>query len=285
MPDRPASELRWHRTTLDGKVATYGDLGDGDPVLFLHGWGLQARTYARTLPALARAGARVIAPALPGFGRSAPLDGPLSFERLAGWVDELLEHVGIDQPAFVVGHSMGGGVGTALAHHFPDRVRGLILVNAVGGAVWKPGGHEPGDADERGLAERPLWSWGLHGTTEWRRRGYRKALPVVARDLVGNALRNPRSLGRAARLARTADLRPELAALAERGLPVTILWGEQDRVVPEATFVAMCEATGATGDVIQRGGHSWLLADPDEFGEILTNSLTVHALLTRRSAS
>ncbi len=277
----PDTALRWHRTTLDGKVAFYGEAGAGDPVVFLHGWGLQAKTYARTLPQLARAGARVIAPALPGFGRSEALDGPLTWERLARWVDQLMDHLGIDQPAFFVGHSMGGGVATATAHHHPERVRGLVLVNAVGGSVWQ---HQEGN-DDTLLGDRPIWNWGLHGMSEWRRRNYRRMLPVVARDFVENAVRNPSSLRRAANLARSADLREELAGIRDRGVPVTILWGDQDTVIPESTFVALCDAAGATGDIIDAGGHSWLLADPEGFGEILTNSLTVHAMLTKRHAS
>jgi pimeloyl-ACP methyl ester carboxylesterase len=116
--------LRWHRTTLDGRTAFYGEAGDGPPVVFLHGWGLTARSYARALPTLAATGARVIAPALPGFGRSEPLPGEYTFEKLANWVDELLEHVGVEEPAALVGHSFGGAVATATAWYHPDRAPG-----------------------------------------------------------------------------------------------------------------------------------------------------------------
>lgn len=277
MRQSPDVDLRWHRTTLDGRAAVYGDVGEGPPAVFLHGWGLTARSYARALPQLSRAGARVIAPALPGFGRSDPLPGRYTWEKLAHWLDALLEHAGIDEPAFLIGHSFGGGVATATAWHHPERARSLVLVNAVGGAVWKQG-----HRGERALADRPWWDWGLRGPGEWARKEYRRALPAVARDFVGNALTNPGALTRAAALARAADLRAELTELGRRGLPVTILWGDQDRVVPEATFAAMCEAAGAVGDVVTRGSHSWLLADPTGFGELVTNSLTVHALLSRR---
>ncbi|MBW3657837.1 MAG: alpha/beta hydrolase [Actinobacteria bacterium] len=279
MPQPSRDDLRWHRTTLDGRAAFYGEAGDGPPVVFIHGWGLTSRAYARTLPLLAR-GARVIAPALPGFGRSDPLPGEYTWEKLARWVDLLLEHAGVDEPAFLVGHSFGGGVATATAAHVPERVRSLVLVNSIGGSVWKQGRR-----GERLLSDRPLWDWGLRLPTEFARRDYRRVLPVVARDFLTNAVANPRSLVRAARLARTADLRDELAALHERGLPVSILWGNQDRVVPEAAFVAMCDAAGAPGDVITEGGHSWLIADPVGFGEIVTNSLTIHALLERKAAT
>jgi pimeloyl-ACP methyl ester carboxylesterase len=273
----PDVRLRWHRTTLDGTDAYYGEAGDGHPVVFFHGWGLSARSYAQALPLIAAAGARVVAPALPGFGRSAPLDGEYTFRKLADWVDELLEHIGVEEPAALVGHSFGGGVATAVAWYHPHRVRSLTLVNSIGGSVWKTGRR-----GERSLADRPLWDWGLRLPGEFRRRDYRRVLPVVVRDLVANALSNPGALRRAADLARTADLRDELAQLAEHGLPVTVLWGSEDNVVPEATFLALCDAAGAPGDIIEDAGHAWLLADPEGFGELVTNSLTVQRTLTER---
>ncbi|MGH3441643.1 MAG: alpha/beta fold hydrolase [Nitriliruptorales bacterium] len=274
----PRTRLRWHRTTLDGRIAAYGEVGEGTPLVFLHGWGITSRAYARTLPALAASGVRVIAPALPGFGKSEEVPGGLTWERLARWVDQLLDHVGADEPAFFVGHSFGGGVATMTAWHHPERVRSLVLVNSIGGSQWK---------SDRTLADRPLWDWGLHLPVEWARKGYRRVLPVVLRDLTENLVRHPANLLRAARLAASADLRDELSELAARGLPVTILWGERDRILPQSAFVALCEAAGDAGDVIPGSAHSWLLADPDGFGELITNSLTIHSLLTRtaRAAS
>lgn len=278
MTRNPDDQLRWHRTTLDGRIAFYGDAGDGPPLVFVHGWGLSARSYASAFPLIAATGARVIAPALPGFGKSQPLDGEYTFEKLANWLDDLLEHVGIEEPAAFVGHSFGGAVATAAAWYHPHRVRALVLVNSVGGSVWKRG--RRGD---RLMADRPLWDWGLRLPGEFRRRDYRKVLPVVVKDLLGNALTNPGALRRAGELARTADLRDELATLAEQGLPVSILWGSDDTVVPEATFLSMCDAAGSDGDIIDDAGHAWLLADPEGFGELVTNSLTVQRTLAERT--
>ncbi len=269
--------LRWHRTTLDGRAAVYGEAGEGPPVVFLHGWGVTARSYARALPAIAEAGARVIAPALPGFGRSDPLPGAYTFEKLANWIDDLLDHIVGAEPVALVGHSLGGAVAIATAWHHAPRARALVLVNAIGGSVWKG---ERREREPRLLADRPLWDWGVHLPREFRGRGYRTVLPVVVRDAVTNALRNPAAVRRAGDLARRADLRAELAALAERGLPVSVLWGAQDSVVPEATFLAMCDAAGAPGDIVADAGHSWLLADPEGFGELVTNSLTVERTLS-----
>jgi pimeloyl-ACP methyl ester carboxylesterase len=272
--------VRWHRTTLDGRVAVYGEAGDGPAVVFLHGWGLSARSYAQALPLIASGGARVIAPALPGFGRSDALPGEYTFEKLANWVDDLLDHLGVEEPAAFVWPSFCGAWPTPTAWHHEERVRSLTLVNSVGGSVWRTGSR-----GEQSMADRPLWDWGLRLPGEFGKRHYRKVLPVVLRDVVSNALTNPGAVWRAADLARGADLREELATLAERGLPVSILWGSEDNVVPEATFLAMCEALGAPGDIIEDAGHSWLLADPEGFGELVTNSLAAQRTLAERTRS
>ncbi len=278
MAARAGAGLRWHRTSIGGHTVAYGDAGDGPPVVFLHGWGLSARSYAHTFPLIAATGSRVIAPALPGFGRSDPLEGTYTFPRLAAWVLELLDTLDLREDVTLIGHSFGGATATATAWEDPDRFRSLVLVNSVGGSVWKTSRQ-----GERTLADRPLWDWGLRMPGEFRRRDYRRVLPVVVRDLVGNALSNPGAMRRAADLARTADLREELATLAQRGLPVSILWGSEDAVVPEATFLAMCDAAGAPGDIIPDAGHSWLIADPEGFGELVTNSLAVQQTLTERT--
>ena len=56
-----------------------------------------------------------------------------------------------------------------------------------------------------------------------------------------------------------------------------MLWGESDRIIPKASFDALCAAIGSEGEVVT-GNHSWLLADPDAFGEVMTNVVGVAKL-------
>jgi predicted amino acid-binding ACT domain protein len=93
-------------------------------------------------------------------------------------------------------------------------------------------------------------------------------------DVVDNIMRNPAGLLRAGQLARTADLRTELADLRERGLPVLALSTDGDGVIPASAFAALCSAIGTDGAVLP-GRHSWLLSDPDTFGEVLGNVVDV----------
>lgn len=275
----------WHRTEVLGRATTYavtgpapGSGGPGLPAVLLHGWGLGHRPYRAAIDRLVELGCRVHAPALPGFGGTGGLpsgDDGLAIEHYADWVDAFLEAVGVDEPVLLVGHSFGGGVGIATAHRHPERVRALVLVNSIGGATWRAGDD---GASELTLADRPWWDWGIHFPRDLLpvEQG-RRVLPVVLREAVPNLVRNPLAMWRAAELARTADLTTELEELKARRLPVLALWGARDGVIPQASFDALCRAVGAEGTVVD-GTHSWLLADPAAFGEVITNAVEVARL-------
>jgi pimeloyl-ACP methyl ester carboxylesterase len=258
------------RTWVQGRPAAYSTAGSGLPVVLLHGWALGQHTYRDVVERIAAEGVRVIAPSMPGFGATGDLPaGRFSLSGYADWVAALLDSLGIDEPAVVVGHSFGGGVATRFAHDHARRVRSLVLVNSIGGSSWRAGG------TLRSITERPLWDWGLHFPADvWPVRQATRVLPVIVEDLVPNLVRHPRALVKVANLARRADLRAELEALRDRGLPVTIIWAARDGVIPRASFEAQCVASGVQGTVVD-GTHSWLLADPDHFGEVITNDVHV----------
>lgn len=274
MASSPVDHLVWKRTSVNGRTALYGEAGEGLPVLFLHGWALAHHAYKRALKRLVRLGCRVYAPALPGFGGSGELTGEsFTLGGYARWVDGFLEAVGVDEPVFLVGHSFGGGVGIKFASQWPDRVRTLVLVNSVGGSAWARSG-----GVVKSMAERPLWDWGIHFPGDVMPfPQITRVLPVILEDVVGNLLRNPRGLWRVAQLVRSADLTDELEELRQRELPVVVVWGDQDRIITRDSFDALCAAIGAQGEVVP-GSHTWLLADPDSFGEVMTNIVEVARL-------
>ena len=258
------------RTWVQGRPAAYSMAGEGMPVVLLHGWALAQHTYRRVIEEIAEQGCMVIAPSMPGFGGSGDLGGEaFSLAGYATWIADLLDVLEIDEPAVLVGHSFGGGVAIKLAHDMPSRVRSLVLVNSIGGSAWRSG------RTLRSISERPLWDWGLHFPGDvWPVRQATRVLPVVVEDLLPNLLRNPRAIVRVANLARRADLRTELEALRDRGMPITILWGTRDGIIPRESFEALCVASGVEGTVVE-GSHSWLLADPSHFGEVITNDVRV----------
>ena len=263
--------LVWKRTWVDDRRAHYALCGDGLPVLFLHGWGLGP--YRNVVRRLAQEGCLVIAPSQPGFGGTQGLAGEdFTIAGYARWAAAFLDALGMDEPVVVVGHSFGGGVAIRLAYDAPERVRSLVLVNSIGGAAWRHG-HRL-----RSLAERPLWDWGLHLPSDvWPVAQATKVVPVLLSDLLPNLLRNPFGIMRVANLSRRVDLTDELEELKRRGMPVTVLWGARDGLIPRESFEALCGALGAVGHVVD-GSHSWILADPDGLVSVITNDLRVAKL-------
>ncbi len=271
-PDEPPGKsgthwLDWRTTEVEGRPVSYGDGGAGPTLVFLHGWGLDHFVYKRPLSRLIAAGHRVIAPALPGFAGTARLPHPN--ETLTGygdWVISFLDSIGVREPVVLLGHSFGGGVAIVTAHGHQDRVRGLVLINSIGGSAWKHRGAL------RSITERPIWDWGIHLPADMLpQRQLRRVIPVIVGEAVGNVFRDPLGVWRTAALARSADLTPFLEDLKLRQIPIAVLWGKSDGIVTKESFESMCEALERANVVTVEGGHSWLIGDPDNFGEIMTN--------------
>jgi pimeloyl-ACP methyl ester carboxylesterase len=267
---RVVPPTEWHTTEVEGARVRWLEAGEGDPLLFLHGWGMSPRAYARAVTPLCRAGIRVIAPALPGFGGStAPALRHVSLDEYASRVAAFADVLDLGRPAFVMGHSLGGGVAIRLASTRPDLVRSLTLLNSVGGA--------PGV--RTGMTSRPWWQWAVGAFAEADPRllfSSRQVVYDVVRDFVPNIARRPVTAALTAYLALSADLADDAQRLVDDGLPVLFVWGDRDRLITPGAFAEI-----AVSPEIVKGRHGWLLTAPDEFAQLLHNALVVHAMLER----
>jgi pimeloyl-ACP methyl ester carboxylesterase len=259
--DRRPPRLEARTIQVGGRRAVVGLAeGGGETVLFVHGWGLSHRGYSSAITELAGHGYRVIAPDLPGFGGSRDLPfGEVSYGRFAAFLDRVLHELGVDSPVDIVGHSFGGGVSTRFARDHPDRVRHLVLVDAVSGALRR--GIGPG-----------FPTWAFHIVAELPVTGTPKAMSRIVGDAVVNLLLHPVSLGSVAHMIRSSDLGRDLAELAARGVPVTVLWGDKDHVVPRVSFEDLCRVVGVSGTVVP-GAHWWLIAEPRRFADTVAAAL------------
>jgi pimeloyl-ACP methyl ester carboxylesterase len=260
----------WQTVDVDGAMVRVMTAGSGDPLLFLHGWGLSPRTYADGITRLTAAGLQVIAPALPGFGGS---DGPplrsLDLRVYSRQVGRLLDVLGVEHPAFVVGHSFGGGVGISLATHRPERVRSLTLLNSVGGA--------PGQ--RTGLADASWLKWMVGTLSELSPRDIARSTPGMLRDFLPNVLRHPLTMALTAKLALTVDLAEEAELLVASGVAVLFFWGDGDKLILPG---ALRSIAGSLPSEVVQGRHGWLLARPEEFASLVRDALVVHAMLERK---
>jgi pimeloyl-ACP methyl ester carboxylesterase len=130
--------VRARRTLeLSHGTSTYVEMGDGPPLVLLHGVGFTqgAHDWLLNVEALAEHH-RVLAPDFVGWGTGPRLSQEYSFSRLVDFVREFQDVLGIER-AHVVGHSMGGWVASLLAYESPDRVDRLVLVGS-GGVSSRP---------------------------------------------------------------------------------------------------------------------------------------------------
>jgi pimeloyl-ACP methyl ester carboxylesterase len=115
------------RTELStSRGVVYGTRGQGSPVILLHGWCLNRRLWLYQEEALLDR-YRVLTPDLPGFGESAGLAGPYTFERYAAELQSFIAELELDR-VVVVGFAFGAAVAMALAARDPARLAGLVLI-------------------------------------------------------------------------------------------------------------------------------------------------------------
>lgn len=112
------------------------EAGDGPPVVLLHGPGESAVNWRWTIPDVLTSN-RVVAPDLPAHGSSGTGEGPLDADLAVAWLDEVLERT-CAEPPIVVGHVLGGAIAARYAARRTDRLRGLVLVDSLGLARFRP---------------------------------------------------------------------------------------------------------------------------------------------------
>ncbi len=147
-------EHRHKYMLVEGHRLPYLDEGNGPPALLIHGIPTSSLLWRDIIPVLAETH-RVIAPDMLNYGRSdKPEHADVSIAAQARLMVGVLDALGIRR-ADVVSHDIGGGVAQIIAVRHPERVRKLVLSNAVCFDSWpipefKPL-QEPGAEDKMSL--------------------------------------------------------------------------------------------------------------------------------------
>ncbi len=113
---------------VSGRRVRLLTVGQGRPVVLVHGFGSSAYTWRHLIPLLATR-THVAALDLPGYGASELPDEP-HLDLLAEAVTGVLERIG--QPACLVGSSLGGALAALVASQKPDLVERLVLIDSAG---------------------------------------------------------------------------------------------------------------------------------------------------------
>jgi pimeloyl-ACP methyl ester carboxylesterase len=127
-------KLAWN---WQGHQISYTVVGEGKPVLLIHGFGASIGHWNKNIPYLARQGYRVYALDLLGFGSSAK--PPLNY-TLELWQQQIKDFwtVHIQEPTVFIGNSIGGLIGLMLMSNHPEITAGGVLINCAGGLNHRP---------------------------------------------------------------------------------------------------------------------------------------------------
>ena len=239
-----ASEDRFEEWEADlhGHRVIYHALGEGSPVVLIHGMLNSSRHWRDVALRLAERH-RVIAPDLIGHGDSATPRGDYSLGAHAAAIRDLLVSLDVHS-ATIVGHSLGGGVAMQFFWQFPDRVERLALISS--------GGLGPKVSPALRVAALPGVGWPLWAAAHPRaldaldsladrfeERGRREA--AVQTRAVARALRPlERAGGRKAfleTLRSVIDVRGQRVSANDRlyllgPVPTLVAWGDRDRTIP-----------------------------------------------------
>ncbi|MDO8184513.1 alpha/beta hydrolase [Conexibacter sp. JD483] len=271
------SHQRWVR--VDGRWANVISLGEGPPLLFVHGLSGCWQNWLEQLPAFAAAGYQAIAVDLPGFGVSQLPEREISIPAYAAFLDRLLDALEVSGPATVVGNSMGGFVAAELALAVPQRVQRLVLVAAAGISSDRAK-RAPMVTGARALGIVTAWAASRHEPFARRPRLRRLALRFVVRH--PDRLSAPLAYELMEGSGRPGFV-PALDALLRYPLrdrlgqivcPTLIVWGDRDQIVPVGDahrFERLIP--GARKVILPDTGHVTMLERPLIFNGLLRGFL------------
>ncbi|MGN0065716.1 MAG: alpha/beta fold hydrolase [Nocardioides sp.] len=273
-------------TDVGGRELFVTSIGEGTPVVMLHGGGPGATgmsNFARNIDPLVAAGHRVIVPDLPGYGRSTKgIDRADPFGDLALAVRGLLDALDLER-AHLVGNSYGGAAALRLALDRPDRVDRLVLMGPGGVGTTRAvptegltkllgyyGGDGPSREKVAEFIRHYLVADGIEVPDEIIDLRYASSIdPEVVADPPLRRPSGPDALKTMLRMDFTRDKR-----LKRCEVPTLVLWGLDDKVNRPSGGPALGRAMRNCDVYLASGvGHWFQYERPELFASLVTDFL------------
>jgi len=244
---------------IDGLKINFDDMGNGEPLLILHGWGGSSNSWAKVQAILVNKGYRVIVPDLPGFGDSQEPQKPQTVGDYSDFVLKFVEKLNLSS-LFLLGHSFGGRVAIKFTKQNPQRVKKLILCDASGIKL---------ELDSKAKAISALSRF---GNTLFSKRVFSE-FKKMAKSIFYFFLRH-RDYVRARGVMRETlklviaeDLLPELSAIKNQTL---IIWGQKDNMVPlKAAYIFKEKIVNSELKIFPKIKHNPHREIPEELSETI----------------
>jgi 3-oxoadipate enol-lactonase len=266
-------------TIRDGVRLAYRRRGntDGPRIVMIHSLALDDSVWDGVASELENT-ADVLTYDCRGHGASDHRPGEFTVELFANDLADLLDQIGWPD-AIVVGCSMGGCIAQAFAATYPDRTKGLGLVDTT---AW----YGPNAPEEWRKRAATALLQGLSGlaefqTTRWFSDAFRTANPDIVQDTLQVFLGNDLECYAATcAMLGDADLRPHLPNFK---MPVAVVVGEEDYATPVSAAEALQQAIpGATLIVIEKGRHLTPIEHPERIaGELQSLINRAHIVAVR----
>ena len=246
---------------IDTFVATGGQPFDSSlpAVVMLHGAGFDHSTWALHSRWFAHHGFSVLAPDLPGHGRSSGKALP-TIADLADWTAALLDTAGAAK-ARLIGHSMGSLIALETAARHPGKVSALSLIGTAAVMTVGPDLLKAAEANEFAAVDM-VSIWGLGFSAElggslapglWMHQGAQRVLQKCAPGVLHTDL------------AACNAYQNALAAAALVKVPTSVILGERDMMTPAKAGKTLAAAiAGASTIVLPGAGHMMMVEQPDE---------------------
>lgn len=259
---------------------SYEVTGEGAPVVLVHGWPLNGRSWEAQVGPLVEAGHQVITYDRRGFGTSSQPESGYDYDTFTADLDALLTHLDVTG-ATLVGFSMGGGeVVRYLARHGSDRVGKAVLAAAVPPYLYVDDDNPEGGLDDDTIAQ-------FESGVKDDRDGFLETFvsdffTAGDEELVSQELHD-----RTVALGREASVEATLACIAAFGrtdfrddvahvtVPTLVIHGDSDGIVPfEVSGKRSADAIGgATLHVVEGGPHGINATHAEEFNRVLIDFL------------
>ena len=228
-------------------------------VVFLHGAGFDHTTWALHSRWFAHHGFGVLAPDLPGHGRSAGAPLP-TIADMADWTASLLDAAGVSK-AHLIGHSMGSLIALETAARHPARVSALSLIGTAATMTVGPDLLKAAEANEHDAVDM-VSIWGLGYQAElggslapglWMHSGAQRVLEQCRPGVLFNDLSACNAYQNA------------LATAASVTVTATLILGERDMMTPARAGKALAAALPNARTIVLPGaGHMMMVEQPDE---------------------
>jgi 3-oxoadipate enol-lactonase len=251
--------LNWNTAMANTVTLHHVDLGQGIPVVLIHGFPLRASIWLEQQQRLSDQ-YRVITPDLRGHGRSPAPTGVYEMDLLARDVLVMLDSLLIKQ-AVIMGHSMGGYVALAAWKLAPERFLALGLINSQAGPDT-----EEGRQGRYKMADKVAAEGSKVMAAAMLPKLFAPHLPagaLIIEQVRQIILNTPCAgiVGSLKGMAARADSGPLLPKL---NIPVLILTGDKDQIIPTEKAKAMAASIAtATLTIVENAGHMPMLEQPD----------------------